>query len=111
MTPNRVVHLAIVGLAVLLVLIASATGIYSVPAESEGVVLRLGRLLETVSPGLHYKIPFGVDRVEIVPVKRQLKQEFGFGTSDASNRWQSSPSREWEAEKAMVTGDLNAALV
>jgi membrane protease subunit HflK len=40
-----------------------------------------------------------------------LKQEFGFGTTEASNQWQSSSRGEWEDEKSMVTGDLNAALV
>lgn len=103
--------LVIGGVALLILLAGLSTGIYTVPAESEGVVLRLGRLSDTVSPGLHYKLPFGVDRVIIVPVKRQLKQEFGFGTPGASNPEQSSPRGEWDAEKSMVTGDLNAALV
>jgi membrane protease subunit HflK len=53
----------------------------------------------------------GVDVVQVVPVKRQLKQEFGFGTPDATNPFQSTPESEWEGEKSMVTGDLNAALV
>jgi membrane protease subunit HflK len=46
-----------------------------------------------------------------VPVKRQLKQEFGFGTAGATNREQSTDEGEWLEEKSMVTGDLNAALV
>jgi membrane protease subunit HflK len=56
-------------------------------------------------------MPFGIDKVEKVPVKRQLKQEFGFATAGATNRWQSSSPRDQEEEKQMVTGDLNAALV
>ncbi len=84
---------------------------YTIPAESEGVVLRFGRYTKTVPSGLHFKIPFGVDVVEVVPVKRQLKQEFGFATPGATNPWQHSGRNEWNDEKAMVTGDLNAALV
>lgn len=87
------------------------TSIYTIPAESEGVILRFGRFINTVSPGLHFKLPLGVDKVEVVSVRRQLKQEFGFGTTESTNPWQSSPQSEWDAEKAMVTGDLNAALV
>jgi membrane protease subunit HflK len=87
------------------------TAFYTVPAESEGVVLRLGRFNHVVPSGLHFKIPLGVDNVIVVPVKRQLKQEFGFGTPQANNPWQSSPEAEWGEEKAMVTGDLNVALV
>ena len=45
----------------------------------------------------------------IVPVKRQLKQEFGFATPGATDPYQSS--REGGKETQMVTGDLNAALV
>jgi membrane protease subunit HflK len=102
----RVLAFAILGI------VALATGLYTVPAESEGVVLRLGRLSKTVPPGLHVKIPFGIDEVRTVPVQRQLKQEFGFATGSATNPFQSADDEaEREAEKSMVTGDLNAALV
>ena len=74
-------------------------------------MLRFGRFDHVVPSGLHFKIPLGVDNVIVVPVKRQLKQEFGFGSPGASNPWQSSPENEWMEEKAMVTGDLNVALV
>jgi len=97
------------GFWVLIVLIFVWTGIYTVPAESVGVVQRFGGYLKTVDPGLQFKIPYGVDVVTIVPWKRQLKMEFGFGTRGASNRYQESS--EPDLEKAMVTGDLNAALV
>jgi membrane protease subunit HflK len=96
---------------VLFLLIVAWTTFYTVPAESEGVVLRFGRFADTVPSGLHFKLPLGIDQVEIVPVKRQLKQEFGFGTWDATNPWQATSANEWPDEKAMVTGDLNAALV
>src|SRR6185369_6360467 len=56
-----------------------------------------------------FKIPYGVDAVTIVPVLRQLKMEFGFGTRSATNKYQES--QEPDLEKPMVTGDLNAALV
>lgn len=99
------------GIVIVLLVFAAWTMFYTVPAESEGVVLRFGRLLETVSSGLHFKVPFGIDTVAVVPVKRQLKQEFGFGSAGPTNPWQSSDRGEWSGEKAMVTGDLNAALV
>ena len=34
------------------------TSYYTVGAESEGVVLRFGKFLETVEPGLHFKAAF-----------------------------------------------------
>ena len=98
-------------LGLLFLALCAWSAVYTVPAESEGVVLRFGRFLDTVPSGLHFRLPLGIDSVEIVPVKRQLKQEFGFGTSGATNETQHSNQREWGDEKAMVTGDLNAALV
>ncbi len=99
----------LVGFWILIALVFIWTGIYTVPAESVGVVQRFGGYLTTVEPGLQFKIPYGVDIVTIVPVKRQLKMEFGFGTRGATNPFQLS--KEPDLEKAMVTGDLNAALV
>jgi membrane protease subunit HflK len=86
-----------------------ARGIYTVGTESVGVVQRFGRFVGTTGPGLHFKLPFGIDRVTIIPVKRQLKMEFGFGSQHATNPDQ--VSREQALESDMVTGDLNAAHV
>jgi membrane protease subunit HflK len=97
------------GVPVILLVILAYTSIYTVQAESQGVVLRFGKYVKTVDPGLRFKFPFGVDRVSIVPVKRQLKQEFGFGTEGATDVTQFSS--EQEEERSMVTGDLNAATV
>src|SRR5882757_6843564 len=99
----------LVGFWVLIGLLFLWTGIYTVPAESVGVVQRFGAFLTTVEPGLQFKIPYGVDTVTIVPIRRQLKMEFGFGSRGATNPFQDS--KEPDLEKAMVTGDLNAALV
>jgi membrane protease subunit HflK len=87
------------------------TSFFTVPAEADGIILRFGRYQGSVAPGLHLKLPLGIDEVIIVPVRRQLKQEFGFGTAGATNASQATPEAEWEEEKAMVTGDLNAAQV
>ncbi len=85
------------------------TSWYTIPAESVGVVLRFGQFDTIREPGLHFKVPFGVDEVIPVAVKRQLKMEFGFGTSGALNSRQFT--EEQDREKNMVTGDLNTALV
>jgi membrane protease subunit HflK len=83
---------------------------YTVPADAVGVVLRFGAYHTTAEPGLHWKLPFGVDDVSLVPVKRQMKLEFGFA---ANERWTNpdQPSEEPAAERSMVTGDLSAVLV
>jgi membrane protease subunit HflK len=85
------------------------TAYYTVPSDSVAVVQRFGRYLNEVPPGLHFKLPLGVDVATIVPIKRQLKQEFGFATPGATDPFQTS--RDGRRETQMVTGDLNAALV
>ena len=96
-------------IVVVAVLIVAWTSFYTVAAESEGVVLRFGKFLKTVNPGLHFKLPLGIDEVSVLPTRRQLKIEFGFYTSGYTNLDQAG--REQVEEKSMVTGDLNAALV
>jgi modulator of FtsH protease HflK len=107
----RITWTAIAVVAVALFIVAGVlTSYYTVEAESEGVVLRFGKFLSTVQPGLHFKIPFGVDEVIVLPTRRQLKLEFGFATPG----YLTNPVQTGEdpaAEKSMVTGDLNAALV
>src|SRR5713226_5820103 len=104
--PFRLIGIVAVAVA-LLVLVWSSY--YTVPAESEGVVLRFGKFLKTVEPGLHFKLPLGIDDQTILPTRRQLKLEFGFYTAGYTNPYQ--PTQQQVEEKSMVTGDLNAALV
>lgn len=99
----------LLGVLALIVAIGLFSGFYTVPVDSVAVVQRFGAYHTTTEPGLHFKVPFGVDTAEIVPVRRQLKLEFGFSTGGATNRYQFS--NEAEDERSMVTGDLNAANV
>ena len=106
--PRGVVPIAI---AAVLLGWAGYSAFFTVPAESVGVVQRFGHYHREVDPGLNFKLPFGIDTVTLVPVKRQLKEEFGFSTPGAGFTSQSSPPSQWALETTMVTGDLNIALV
>lgn len=94
---------------ILLVLIGIWTSFFTIPAESEGIVLRFGEYIKKVPSGLHAKLPFGIDSVIAVPTQRQQKLEFGFATTGSTNPDQTGA--EPVKEKSMVTGDLNSALV
>jgi modulator of FtsH protease HflK len=107
--PHIPVRLIASIVAIILLLVLAWTSGYTVQAESEGVVLRFGKFLKTVEPGLHFKLPFGIDRVTVLPTRRQLKLEFGFVTLGYTNPHQ--PGKDAREERSMVTGDLNAALV
>jgi membrane protease subunit HflK len=104
-SPSGIIVLVLLALAGL----GAWTAYYTVPSDSVAVVQRFGKYLKEVPPGLHFKLPLGIDEATLVPVKRQLKQEFGFTTPGASDPYQSPHDGKRETE--MVTGDLNAALV
>ncbi len=99
---------AVILLAVLA--IAALTSFYTIDPEEVGLVLRFGRYVRTTEPGLHFKLPLGLESVRKVPVQRQLKEEFGFRTLRAGVRTQYS-QRDYTSESNMLTGDLNAAVV
>ena len=105
--PRGIIVLAVLALAGL----GAWTAFYTVPSDSVAVVQRFGKYLKDIPPGLQFKLPLGIDTATIVPVKRQLKQEFGFATPGASDPYQSPGPRDGKRETQMVTGDLNAALV
>lgn len=104
-------RLILSGLIGLFVAVGVFSGVYQVPAESVAVVQRFGGYLKTENPGLHFKLPWGIDSVTLVEILRQQKLEFGFATRGATNPYQYADYREQEGEKTMVTGDLNTALV
>lgn len=100
--------LILAALAILIVYGVSSS-FYTVGPESVAVVQRFGKYREATHPGLHFKLPYGIDHATIVPIRRQLKLEFGFGTPNATNRDQVGD--EPQKERDMVTGDLNAVNV
>lgn len=92
-----------IGLVIVLLLFGGSI-VYQVDAEEEAVVLRFGRHIDTVGPGLHFKLPYPVDVVYKVPTRLVDVQEFGY-RSRAGGR-----SSAYEDESSMLTGDLNIVL-
>jgi len=95
-------------LLVILAIAVAVSGFYTVEPEQEAVITRFGRYDRTTDPGLHFKLPLGIELVQKVAVQRQLKQEFGFRTTEVGIRSQFSSV---SYESSMLTGDLNAAVV
>ncbi len=94
---------AIAGLLVALLLWA-ATGLYQVNPSEVGVVLRFGRAVTTTSPGLHWHLPWPVERVLKPPVTVVHKEEIGFRTLDVGPPARYRPVLE---EARMLTEDGN----
>jgi len=96
------------GLIILAAIIILLTGLYTVNPEEVGVIQRFGKYLSTTEPGLHFKFPFGIDKLTKVKVKHVFKEEFGFRTLEAGVRTRYS-SQSYDQEAIMLTGDLNIA--
>lgn len=100
----------------LLAIIAGAFLLYScfyrVDASDQGVVLRFGKHARTVETGLQLKLPWPIESVYTVPVKRVQVEEFGFQTVAASRSTVYAKKSNRMLEVAdMLTGDLNLAHV
>lgn len=100
-----------IGILALLVVWGVASSIYTVPVDSVAIVTRFGKYIREADRGFNFKLPLGIEEATVVPVRRQMKMEFGFGTEGGTNRYQTSSWEEQKFEQNMVTGDLNAVLV
>jgi modulator of FtsH protease HflK len=96
---------------VVLTLAGLATSYYQVEPDEVGVIRRFGRFVGTTDPGPHFRLPFGIEHVQKVPVQRQLKMEFGFRTDSGGGALRRGASAELGREALMLTGDLNVAVV
>jgi membrane protease subunit HflK len=90
----------------LLVAVGIMTSYYIVQPEEEAVVKRFGKVVALKPPGLHFKMPYGIDSAQMVPTARVLKQEFGFRTESLQGRTSYSKDKTLRGESLMLTGDL-----
>jgi len=116
----KILVLIVVGI---LALIFLGTSVFIVDQTEQAVITRFGRYIGTRDPGLHVKLPFGIDKNYTVNVKTVQTEEFGFRTTRGgsfpsySNQTnadygvrtaRSGPLYSDQAdESVMLTGDLN----
>jgi modulator of FtsH protease HflK len=91
------------------VLILLWTMWFTVQPEETGIVQRFGKVVRTADPGLHFKLPYGIETIRTVPTARVLKEEFGFRTTATvpGRRTQYTANQAYKTESLMLTGDLN----
>ena len=99
------------GALALLAIAIVLTSYVTVPADSVGVRTRFGKFVDVFEPGIHFKLPLGIDSIQLVATQRQQKLEFGFSTESAGGSNKNQFPDDAEAERSMLTGDLNMALV
>ena len=80
------------------------SGIYTVDEDELGVVRRFGKMNNSAEPGLHYRIPWPVDHVDVVKVEQIKSMELGFRSGAQGN---AQLVRPVPVESLMITGDEN----
>jgi membrane protease subunit HflK len=101
---------AIPVIVVILIIIGGFTSYFTLNLNEEAVILRLGRYVETVGPGgLHFKLPFGIDKVLIGDVTTVHQEEFGFRIMQEGGEGFYPAQGNPEEESLMLTADLNIA--
>ena len=110
-TPSKVLRkitpaivLIVIGAIIALILLFSS--FFVVDQKEEAVVLNFGKFSRILGPGLHFKLPFGVEKNYNVPTQRILKEEFGFRT-ERSGIVSVYSEADFPRESTMLTGDLN----
>jgi modulator of FtsH protease HflK len=93
-------------IAALILILAMQGMIYSIGPDEVGVIQRFGKFTRTTAPGLHVKLPFGIEKVTPIKVKKIFKEEFGFRTSTAGIKT-AYAAKNFPEEALMLTGDLN----
>jgi modulator of FtsH protease HflK len=93
---------ALLGLAALA--LWGFSGFFKVEPDELGVVLRFGKVVREVQPGLNYHLPYPVETVLTPKALRINKIDIGMRVVEDGRR---SAAREVPAESLMLTGDEN----
>ena len=91
----------IVAAVALVVIIGVLTCFYTVDDKQQAVVTTFGKVTDITDAGVHFKLPFGIQKVQTVDVHVYQKIELGY-TSDKNNQYVTDTS-----ESTMITGDYN----
>ncbi len=99
----RIVVIAIIAIAVIVLITSS---FYMVDQTEQAVVLLLGKYSRLTAPGLHFKLPFNLEKNYNVPTRVVQNMQFGFRTEQAGITTLYSRG-DYPEESIMLTGDLN----
>ncbi len=91
--------------AAALLFAVGSSAYYTVGPDETGVVTRFGRYVRDMGPGLHIKLPLGVEVVSTVKTGRVFKEEFGFRGMAPGVRSRFT-EKGYDEESIMLTGDL-----
>ncbi|MBQ8769283.1 MAG: FtsH protease activity modulator HflK [Oscillospiraceae bacterium] len=91
----------VVAAVALVVLIGVLTCFYTVDDKQQAVVTTFGKVTDVTDAGLHFKLPFGIQKAHKVDVNVYQKIELGYTTDENGNTYTNT------SESTMITGDYN----
>ena len=91
--------LLVIWLAIVLVALAG-TCFYTVDDKQQAVVTTFGKVTDVTDAGVHFKLPFGIQKVQKVDVNVYQKIELGYSSDGYAYNVN-------ENESTMITGDYN----
>ena len=89
----------------LFLVIGIFTCFYTVDDKQQAVVTTFGKVTDITNPGLHFKLPFGIQKVQRVDVNVYQKIELGYRTQE------NGITVSLPEESTMITGDYNIVRV
>jgi len=98
-------------LVILFLVFFGQSMVFQIEAEEVGVVQQFGKFDRITNPGLHFKLPAGIEKVTKVQVTIIHKEEFGFRTIQGNNNSRYLDDNAGQDVSMMLTGDLNVAIV
>ncbi|HOY69284.1 MAG TPA: FtsH protease activity modulator HflK [Methylotenera sp.] len=103
--PNRngtSINIPLIPIVGIILLIWLASGFYKVDSGSVGVEQRFGQMADDVTePGLHWHIPYPIEKVTVVNLEEVRKLEVGYRSSDGTSK------TKQPQEALMLTEDEN----
>jgi membrane protease subunit HflK len=100
-----------IGIIVLFLLFFGNSMVYQIETEEVGVIQQFGKFDRIANPGLHFKLPAGIEQLTKVKITTVRKEEFGFRTVQGSNNARYLDENTGLDVSMMLAGDLNVAIV
>jgi len=94
-------RMVLMGVLALVVLVTVLTCFYTVDDKQQAVVTTFGKVTNITDAGLHFKLPFGIQKVQKVDVNVYQKIELGYTTGESGDYTTQTD------ESTMITGDYN----
>ena len=98
---DKLSKIILIAVAAVVVLVALFTCFYTVDDKQQAVVTTFGKVTDVTDAGLHFKLPFGIQKVQKVDVNVYQKIELGYSTESDGNYAVKTN------ESTMITGDYN----